>query len=103
MAKATVDSNSFALYLGKQITIEFDGIVLNAVLQTVEMQKLTGMVNAPEKRMRDEQKYYTPPCIKVVCDVGSMVFVQEDCQIVAIANGIAFMFSDYAVRIRCTN
>jgi hypothetical protein len=103
MAKATVDNSPFAPLIGKKITIEFDGIVLNAVLQAVEMQKLTGMTNAPEKRMREEGKYYTPPCIKVVCDVGSMVFVQEDCQIVAIANGIAFMFSDYAVRIRCTN
>ena len=103
MAKATVDSSPFTPYLGKQVTIEFDGIVLSAVLQAVEMQKLTGMVNAPEKRVREEGKYYTPACIKLVCDVGSMVFVQEDCQVVAIANGIAFMFSDYAVRIRCTS
>lgn len=86
-------------YVGLMLQIEFDGIKFQSVLNSYEQQKLTGMQNPPEKRFKDG-KYYTPVCLRLNFEAGSLVLVVEDFTLVGIANGIAFMFADYQVRLR---
>jgi hypothetical protein len=84
---------------GKTLQIDFDGISFQSVLNSYEQQKLTGMTNSPEKRLKDG-KYYTPVCVRLNFEAGSLVLAVEDFTLVGIANGIAFMFADYQVRLR---
>jgi hypothetical protein len=85
---------------GKQVTVKFDNLSFVTTLVTAESQKLTGMANPPEKRKNSDGKSYTPKCLRLVCEAGALVVVQEDYNLVAIRNGVAFMFADYALEIR---
>jgi hypothetical protein len=85
---------------GKQVNIKFDDVHLSATLLSAELQKITAMTNPPAKRKRDG-KSYTPPCLRLNFDVGSLVLVIEDYKFAGIGNGVLFDFTDYQVRITC--
>lgn len=85
---------------GKKVKITFDDVYLIATLVSGELSKITTLTNPPSKRKRDG-KSYTPPCLRLVFDVGSLVFVIEDYKFAGIGNGVLFDFTDYQVRITC--
>jgi hypothetical protein len=85
---------------GQEVLIRFDGLEFSTQLVEVEMQKLTALVNAPSKRKNSEGKSYTPKCLRLICAAGALVIVLEDCRLVAIHKGIAFMFDTYTLEVR---
>jgi hypothetical protein len=86
--------------IGKSVVISFSCHAFPAVLQSVELQKLTGMTNAPEKRVGPDGKGYTPKCLRLMFDVGAIVVVLEDCQLVAVMDGFCFVFPTYRLEVR---
>lgn len=86
--------------VGRMITIQFDGLEFSTRLLSVEPQKLTALVNAPEKRKNADGKSYTPKCLRLKCEAGALIVVCEDYKFVAVTNGVAFMFDTYTLGIR---
>lgn len=86
--------------IGKQIIIQFDGLEFTTRLLSVEPQKLTALVNAPEKRKNADGKSYTPKCLRLTCEAGALIVVCEDYKFAALANGVAFVFDTYTLGIR---
>ena len=84
----------------KSVVISFGSHTFPGVFQSVELQKLTGMTNAPEKRVGPDGKGYTPKCLRLTFDVGAIVVVLEDCQLVAVMNGFCFVFPTYKLEVR---
>jgi len=99
-----VDESLFAPYINKPIVITVrtkDDQVSHKLgpvtFQSIENQKSTGMVNAPEKRTKDG-KSYTPPMIVLKFEGGNnLVFVVEDMQILIRYRGITCAFDNYYV------
>ncbi len=88
---------------GQEVLIRFDGLEFTTKLLSVELQKLTALTNPPAKRKNADGKSYTPKCIRLVCDAGALVVVLEDCRLVAVHKGIAFMFDAYTLEVRCVD
>jgi hypothetical protein len=89
--------------MGRLVTIKFDGHEFTTRLISAEPQKLTSLINAPAKRKSAEGKSYTPKCLRLTCEAGALVVVCEDYKLVAITNGVAFMFDDYVLEVRCAD
>jgi uncharacterized protein YllA (UPF0747 family) len=105
MAKSLlVDESLFAPYLGKPVVItirSLDDQVSHKlgpiIFNSIENQKSTGMVNAPDKRVKDG-KSYTPPMIALKFeDNNNLVFVAEDMQVLIRYQGLTFAFDNYYV------
>lgn len=65
-----------------------------------EVQKLSDMKNAPEKRTNEAGKLYTPPMLKLVFEhEATLVFVAEDTTMVAIFNGFRFILDKCTVSV----
>jgi hypothetical protein len=88
---------------GHELNIKFDNLEFSAKLVSVELQKLTALTNPPEKRKDANGKSYTPKCLRLVFETGAFVIVLEDCRIVAVHNGAAFMFENYQLEVRRAN
>lgn len=86
--------------VGHQVVIRFEGHEFTTRLISVEPQKLTSLINAPEKRKNSDGKSYTPKCLRLSCEAGALVVVCEDYKLVAVTNGVAFMFDDYVLEVR---
>ena len=82
------------------LSVRFDGLEFQARLLSFELQKLTALANPPDKRKNAEGKAYTPKCLRLVFDTGALVVVLEDCQLVAMHNGAAFIFESYQLEVR---
>jgi hypothetical protein len=85
---------------GSAVAIKFESHEFSARLLSVEMQKVTALTNPPEKRKGVDGKSYTPKCLRLVFDKGAFVVVIEDCHIVAVNNGAAFVFPAYQLEVR---
>lgn len=85
---------------GGEMTVKFDNHEFSATLLSAEMQKVTALTNPPEKRKGPDGKSYTPKCLRLVFDKGAFVIVVEDCSIVAVHNGIVFVFPEYQLEVR---
>ena len=71
--------NLFYTLLGHTCTITFDTHEFCGILSDIAIQKTTGFKLAPEKRVGDDGKAYSPTLIKLVFDnQNELVFVDED-------------------------
>ncbi len=106
-AKTTVEfwAKLFDSYLNKDMTLSFASkFVYNKVfISSIELAKTTGMVNAPEKRIDENGKQYTPAVMQIVTNAGLLRFVVEDTTVVAIANGVRLITGVNQVDLRMTN
>jgi hypothetical protein len=81
--------------------LEFKGLQLPVTIREVKKGNIGDIINKPEKRQREDGKWYTPPCLLVQCDEGNMFFVIEDIvNIVIGVSGVRVMFESYAVSFR---
>lgn len=76
----------FAPLLDKQVTFSFAKFSFPITLQEIKLARLGDMTNAPEKRK--DEKYYTPPVMQITTSDGTLYFVLEDIEVVAIAGGL---------------
>lgn len=94
----------FEPYIGKDMTLSFahkfnfPGVYINRI----ELAKTTGMVNAPEKRIGDDNKPYTPTIMQIITSAGILRFVIEDTKIASLANGIRIITGVNEVDMRIT-
>ena len=100
MKQQSAEVLALSQLIGKNMVGSFGYHAFPGVLESVEMQKLTGMTNAPEKRVGPDGKGYTPKCIRLKFDVGAIVVVLEDCQLVAVMDGFVFLFPTYRLEVR---
>lgn len=100
MKQQSAEVAALSQLIGKSVVISFGYHAFPGVLQSVELQKLTGMMNPPEKRTGPDGKGYTPKCIRLVFDVGAIVVVLEDCQLAAVMDGFLFLFPTYKLEVR---
>jgi hypothetical protein len=100
MKQPSAEVLALSQLVGKSMVITFGYHAFPGILQSVELQKLTGMTNAPEKRVGPDGKGYTPKCIRLTFDVGAIVVVLEDCQLVAVMDGFCFVFPTYKLEVR---
>lgn len=69
----------FYTLLGHTCTITFDTHEFCGILTDIAIQKTTGFKLAPEKRVGEDGKAYSPTLIKLVFDnQNELVFVDED-------------------------
>lgn len=69
----------FYTLLGHTCTITFDTHEFCGILTDIAIQKTTGFKLAPEKRVGEDGKSYSPTLIKLVFDnQNELVFVDED-------------------------
>lgn len=104
-AKTQVEqwSKLFEPFVGKDMTLSFDKFSYAGVyIDRIELGKTTGMVNAPEKRISDENKPYTPAVMQIITNAGVLRFVIEDTQVVSIANGVRLITAANEIDLRIT-
>lgn len=90
----------FTDLLGMPCIVSFDVHTLpGVIIKDVRLAKVTGMKNAPDKRMADG-KQYTPRLIQIETNDGSLFFVLEDITIAVIHNGIRITIGATSVEIR---
>lgn len=103
-----VNEAIFSEILGKTVSITIRDKATNEVWHNfdgidflkVERQKSTGMKNAPEKRVNEDGKAFTPPMIALDFSGGNtLVFVVGDFNLVARYKGVSFIFDTYTVDI----
>lgn len=105
MNKLQLNESIFDSIKGKQVAIE---VVRNGftshklgpiVFLGVTKQKLTDMVNAPDKRVKDG-KSYTPVMFALMFDGDSrLVFVEEDTTIVVKSDGVRLILDNLYVDV----
>jgi hypothetical protein len=70
----------------------------NVSLTGIEVQKSTGMKNAPNKRTKDG-KSYTPPMFALVFGNNRLVFVNEDTTACVVYNGVKLILDNTTVSV----
>ena len=74
------------------VHIEFDGLAFDTRLVSVQKARLSDMVNQPDKKegldKNGKPKMYTPPCIALQCEDGTLYFTLEDSYLSQGLNGV---------------
>jgi hypothetical protein len=99
MKQPSAEVTAVSTLIGQNLLVVFGSHSFSATLLSVELQKLTGMTNPPEKRVGSDGKGYTPKCLRLVFDAGSLVIVLEDCRLVASRDGFWFLFPTYRLEV----
>ncbi len=78
-----------ARIIDKPCTLTFDKHSFsNVIVKGIQLGKVTGMKNAPVKRMDDEGKMKSPMIFEIQTDQGNLVFPFDDTTVSALTNGI---------------
>lgn len=99
MKQPSAEVTALSTLIGQNLLVVFGSHSFSAKLVAVELQKLTGMINPPEKRVGPDGKGYTPKCLRLLFDAGSLVIVLEDCRLVASRDGFWFLFPTYRLEV----
>lgn len=80
---------------------DFPGVIV----QSIELAKTTGMVNAPKKRIDSDGKPYTPNVMEITTNNGPpkgglLRFVIEDTTVAGIANGVRLTAGKTTIDLR---
>lgn len=98
--RAITIRNLFDALLQKDCRIIFDAHEFTGVLTDVAIQKTTGFKLAPEKRMGDDGKAYSPALIKLTFDNrNDLVFVDDDADWTVTAYGVTITVGQTAVTV----
>jgi hypothetical protein len=91
-------------YFDKNMTLSFANKFNfpNVYISRVEIAKTTGMLNAPDKRVGEDGKAYTPPVMQVITNAGVLLFIIEGTRVAPLANGIRFITGINEVDLRIT-
>lgn len=94
----------FEPYLNKDMTLSFAKFRYpGVIIRSIELAKTTGMVNAPDKRLDDNGKLYTPTVMQIITSAGVLKFVIEDTQIAALFDGIRLKTEANEIDLRITD
>ena len=74
--------------INKEVHFSFAKFTFPIIIQEIQLAKLGDMKNAPDKRIDDEGKNYTPLVVQFITNAGFLYFIIEDIEVVAIANGL---------------
>jgi hypothetical protein len=105
MNKLQINETVFDSIKGKQVSIEVNRAGFTAhklgpiTFLGMGKQKLTEMVNAPEKRTKDG-KSYTPVMFTLMFENDSrLVFVEEDTKVVVKSDGVRLILDNLYVDV----
>lgn len=80
--------------------VEFNELRMSVVVREIKKGNIGDIINKPKKRLRDG-KWYTPPCIVLVCNEGSLFIVVEDIEhILTGLDGVRVVMKPYSIMFR---